>query len=251
MSDQDDSQYLSDLLTPFRALIGAYLKNVFQVTTKDELRILAAEGRLEDESVKKLAPVIGAKVAGAPAVATPAFPVYRRAQKVVPLPPVPSPPGPPSRQPSRATSAVPAQGLVWSSKELSERDLSIPTGANTNPTGSMYFKKGLLDGIDQRTYFKDVVFAPLNWTPDPVPSRQHLLRAEADFEIIINGISNGVFTLRVTHNSLTNTATYRQNNAMTQVHWGPARPVISQPGLLDKHMSLYHLGGRNYQMTIT
>jgi HKD family nuclease len=250
MTNPNDRQYIADLLNPFRALIGNYPNNIFQVTTKNELDILVSEGRLEDESVKKLAPVVGTKSTNAPPVATPAFPIYRRIPKVVPPPPVPVAATPPLAH-SLALPVVSAQGLVWSSKELSERDLSIPTGSNTNPTGSMYFKKGLLEGIDQRNYFKEIVFAPLIWSPDPRPNKRHLLRSEADFEIIINGISNGVFTLQLTHNSLTDTPTYRQNNAMTQVHWGYARSTIAQRGLLHKHMSLYHLGGSYYQMTIT
>ena len=247
LTEHDDSQYVSALTDPFRALIDQYPLNVFQITAENQLDDLVNEGRLEDESIKKKAPVTGTKSPGGQSVATPALPIYRRKPQAVPQPtPVRVAPANPQNP-----QVVLAAGLVWSSKELTERDLCIPTGSNTNPTGSMYLKKGLLDGIDQRHYFKDRVFAGLTWTPDASPSKSHLLRATANFEIIINGISNGNYDLRLTHNSKTNTTTYAQNNAMTQIHWGGAKALIAQRGLLGKHMTLYHLGGVNYQIEIT
>ena len=247
LTEQDDSQYVSMLVDPFKNLIGRYPQNVFQVTTTNQLDDLVNEGRLEDESVKNKAPVTGKKSPGGQSVATPALPLHRRSPQVVaqPVPVQAAPPNPQNPQ------VVPAAGLVWSSKELTERDLCIPTGSNTNATGSMYLKKGLLNGIDQRHYFKDSVFAGLTWTPDASPSKRHLLRTTANFEIIINGISNGNYDLRLTHNSKTNTKTYAQNNAMTQIHWGDAKALVAKRGLLGKHMTLYHLGGSNYQIEIT
>src|SRR5690606_12756867 len=53
--------------------------------------------------------------------------------------------------------------LMWESNGLTERDLNIPTGPNTNPTGSMLFKKGNMDDIDQRHYFREDVFVDLDW----------------------------------------------------------------------------------------
>jgi len=51
--------------------------------------------------------------------------------------------------------------LIWESGKLTERDLNIPKGSNTNPTGSMLFKKGKTEDIDQRHYFRDTVFSAL------------------------------------------------------------------------------------------
>lgn len=248
-TDASDEQYLTDLLTPFNALIGQYPLNIFQVTTSQEVQGLTNQGKLEDETIQKKAPVTGVRANGVQAVVTPALPLHRRAAQVVPPPPAPAILQ--NANPQAAGAGILPHGLVWSSKPLSERDLSIPTGQNTNRTGSMYLKKGLLDGIDQRHYFKDVVFSPLNWTPDAKPASAHLLRAVAEFEIIINGIHHGAFHLNLTHNSKTNTATYRQRNAMTQVHWGPVSGLVGQPGLLGKHLSLYYLGGIRYQMEIS
>jgi hypothetical protein len=67
--------------------------------------------------------------------------------------------------------------LLWTSGPLSQRDLNIPKGSNTNPTGSMLFKKGKTEGIDQRHYFRDEVFSALTWTKDINEDTAHLERA--------------------------------------------------------------------------
>lgn len=131
--------------------------------------------------------------------------------------------------------------LMWESRELTERDLNIPTGPNTNPTGSMLFKKGNMEDIDQRHYFRDDVFDELDWSFDPNPQHNHLERAEAEFEIVIQDISYGSHTLKLSHNSRTNTAAYIQRNSMTGVHWGDAREIIAKAELLGEKMRLYKL----------
>ena len=138
------------------------------------------------------------------------------------------------------TPAKPIKGtkyLVWESRPLSERDLSIPKGANTNPTGSMGFKKGLYDEIDQRHYFYDDVFNDLSWKPDTPGSKK--LRATAKFELVIKNISYGVFDLVVAHSTDTTSASYKQSNFMTQLHWAEARPLIAKQDLLGRNLYLY------------
>lgn len=110
--------------------------------------------------------------------------------------------------------------LVWESGKLSERDLNIPKGSTTNPTGSMLFKKGKTKGIDQRHYFRDTVFSSLKWKRDTKPDTSHLERAVAIFNIIIDGKVAGRYKLTLTHNPLTNTRSYEQNNSMTSISWG-------------------------------
>jgi hypothetical protein len=67
-----------------------------------------------------------------------------------------------TEQPSE-TSIIEATTLLWESGPLTERDLNIPKGSNTNATGSMLIKKGELKNIDQRHYFRDVLFSNLEW----------------------------------------------------------------------------------------
>ena len=128
--------------------------------------------------------------------------------------------------------------LVWESKELKERDLNIPSGENTNPTGSMLFKKGNFDDIDQRLYFRNNVFNDLNWLKDPKTA--HHERSIASFHFLIRGLYYGIFDLKLSHNTDTNSKSYRQSNSMTQIHWGEqAKKFIADSNLLGETMELY------------
>lgn len=141
---------------------------------------------------------------------------------------------------SASTIATQSRFLVWESGPLTQRDLTIPRGANTNQTGSMLFKKGKTVGIDQRSYFRNQVFSNLIWAFDTTSQRTaHIERATASFKIIILGIDNGVFPLSLSHNTKTNTKSYIQKNSMTSLSWGRARNLIADPNLIGKSASLY------------
>lgn len=134
---------------------------------------------------------------------------------------------------------VSAKGvLVWESGKLTERDLNIPKGSNTNPTGSMLFKKGKLKDIDQRHYFRDTVFASLIWKRDTKRETSHLERANATFKILIEGKNEGTYNLTITHNTRTDTRSFEQKNSMTQISWGDAKKVIAKDKLIGKSASL-------------
>lgn len=128
---------------------------------------------------------------------------------------------------------------VWKSKPLTERDLNIPSGTNTNATGSMLLKRGLLaNNIDHRHYFRDVVFNDLNWVSGR-GSKSHLERAVATFKLKIDGVNKGEFRLSLGHNTRTDIKTYKQNNAMSQLHWGRAKDLIANRTLLGKTLTLF------------
>lgn len=133
--------------------------------------------------------------------------------------------------------------LLWISKPLTQRDLNVPTGGNTNPTGSMLFKKGALQDIDQRHYFREIVFADLAWTHDLRPDSTHIERATAFFRFIIEGEDFGEFELTLSHNTKTDSAAYLQKNSMTQISWGIAKEVIAKPELIGKICKLYAVEG--------
>ena len=121
--------------------------------------------------------------------------------------------------------------LVWQSNPLSRRHLNLPSGSNTNPTGSMFFSKGTMDEIDQRHYFRDDVFSELSWKQDFI--HPHYERAVANFRIVIRNVDCGTFMLQVSHNTRTDSVSYLQNNSMTQLHWGHARESYSQGRALN------------------
>jgi len=126
--------------------------------------------------------------------------------------------------------------LVWESKKLKERDLNIKNSPNTHVTGSMGFNKGAFDDIDQRHYFRENVFQNLNWNPD---SKGSIERAKANFEFVIKNINHGNFSLEITHNTDTNSKTYKQNNMVTHLKWGDAKIYVAKHDLLDRVLYLY------------
>lgn len=130
--------------------------------------------------------------------------------------------------------------LVWQSSSLTERDLNVPTGTTTNPTGSMLFKKGETEGIDQRHFFRDQVFDQLEWVPDE--SHPHLHKTYANFQIIINDDNKGIFNLKLSHNTRTDSVSYAQKNSMTSISWGKAKEHIANPELLGKKLELFKKG---------
>ncbi len=129
--------------------------------------------------------------------------------------------------------------ILWQSGSLTERDLNIPKGGNTNPTGSMLFKKGTLKDIDQRHHFREVVFKTLDWQFDTATNKTHLERAVAQVRFVIKGIDYGIFPITITHNSKTDTASYKQKNSMTHLSWGETKNLIAQEELIGKTATLY------------
>ena len=91
----------------------------------------------------------------------------------------------------KVITKIEATTLLWESGPLTERDLNIPKGSNTNPTGSMLFKKGKMENIDQRHYFRDEVFASINWVFDTRVGSTHLEKAAALFRIVVLGKDYG------------------------------------------------------------
>ena len=131
--------------------------------------------------------------------------------------------------------------LLWSCSKLTRRDLNIPTGENTNETGSMLLKKGNLKDIDQRHYFYDVVFSSLDWKK--IDNSLYRYIAECNFRMVILGIDYGTYLLKIAHNSDTHSKSYLQNNSTTSLRWEEAKKLVRQEELLGK--SLYILKNTN------
>ncbi len=240
--DASDNNNIIMLEKTFSQLHTQYPDNIKRIGHPDEVDALAALGYLENEDIKRHAVIVGSAQTSPDSISlVPPFPILS-SQKITKK----------TKRTPLAKTFTPrlALGEVWRGKGLKERDLNIPTGKNTNPTGSMFFKKGLMENIDQRHYFRDVVFANLHWFYDENIHKKHLERATAQFEIVIDGISYGNHRLKLTHDSRTDSETYRQNNSVTQIHWGNVKDFIAQPALLGKYVTLYHLGDDRYQLVI-
>ena len=118
---------------------------------------------------------------------------------------------------------------------MERRDLTIPKAAGTNPTGSINLDRGLLaDGVDFRHYFRENVFANLDWQP----RRATVDEAFAKFQLVLKGINYGEFDLAIHHTTSTTSKAYRQHNAMTRLSWGPTRVFVARPELLGRTLAL-------------
>ena len=126
---------------------------------------------------------------------------------------------------------------VWRSKELTVRDLNIPSGPTTHLTGSINLDKGLLSGtVDHRHYFRDTVFYALNWTQ---MNSGRIEQAVAEFRLVVRGLYFGIFPLKISHSTSTTSASYLQRNAMTRLRWGPMKGYVAHSYLLDSFLTLF------------
>ncbi len=244
LHDANDLQFVQQTIQAFDDLVGAHPQHVFQINNDAEADALFDSGRLTDETVIT-APLVTSTVRTGNRDTLPRMNLNRVAHPNL---------GRPTRRtagPRQAAGAaraaarpaataalpIPEYYLIWRSNALTERDLNVPSGATTHRTGSMLWKKGATVGIDQRRFFRNEVFDTLVWTTDA--RLAHIERTRASFEIVIKNLNYGKFTLQISHNTSTTSRAYQQNNAMTQLHWGLALPVVARRDLLGRTMSLY------------
>lgn len=228
-----DAAFLADLEGKLDAMIADYPEHVIRAVDAAQLTDFQRAGRLLDERKTRPPEPAGSSadrdLDAVPNMALRTSPVRVGAPVAPPVPPV-APAAPVARE---------RLEQVWESNGLTRRHLNIPTGANTNPTGSMLLGVGAWAGIDQRHYFRDDVFAALGWALDTDPRTSHIERADVQMRLIIKDVDYGVRTLQLSHNTLTNTKAYEQRNSMTSLHWGDARPLVAHEDLLDRVLKLF------------
>lgn len=244
LHDANERAFVEGTLRSFDEMLRSHPRHVFQINDDADLDALFDSGRLEDET-EVSAPSVASTVRSGDRDSLPRMRLHQVARPRLRRP-ARRPAAPRRAVPARATVTRPAPRptlptedyhLIWESRALTERDLNVPSGATTHRTGSMLWKKGAAEGIDQRHFFRDDVFDGLVWTSDR--KLPHIERARASFEIVIKNLNYGKFMLQVSHNTSTTSKAYRQNNAMTQLHWSLALPIVARRDLLDRTMSLY------------
>jgi HKD family nuclease len=245
LTNAPDKKFADLATNAFSEMLKKHPQHVFLIKDEKHADELFDSGRLADENVIP-APCPSSGVKKGERDDLPPMKLNRvsrpRVKISIPKPRVPSKRPVPATASTRPTqpvfSALPVtKYLVWKSKALKERDLNIPTGAGTNPTGSMGLKKGALENIDHRHYFREEVFADLVWIPDAPPSKKE--RAQANVELVIKNLNYGVFTLKLSHKTDTESVTYKQRNFMTQIHWGDAKEHVAKRDLLGRILYLY------------
>jgi HKD family nuclease len=238
LADAADERLAKNIETEFSGLSAAYPEHIRRLTKAAELAALQDEGRLLDEAAssppRAVASIKASKTDGLSRIKLKLSPIVRAVTRAaLPKPPKPKPAAAaPLPEPARSKLE-----LVWESKPLTERDLTIPSGANTHATGSINLDKGLLDeDIDHRHYFRDEVFPGLGWTPTKSPTVEE---AFAKFSLIVKGVDHGEFELRIGHTTNTKSRMYEQRNAMTRLSWGPMREHVARRDLIGRTLSLY------------
>ncbi|WP_298812438.1 phospholipase D-like domain-containing protein [uncultured Sphingomonas sp.] len=248
VDDKDDAKFLKELEKQFDGLTAAHPDNIFRIKKVKRLNELLAAGLLADEAhmppqkpttsakpgssdptprMKMAVPAIKSspKKASKPKLSVPVVPVI-----------IASDGGPvPAAAPAVGSAGV-GYEVVWISKDLTERDLTIPTGDNTNPTGSINLDKGLMEAeVDHRHYFRDEVFPSLIWTPRSATVDE----AVGTFQVVLKGVDYGSFDMNIRHTTSTTSKSYLQKNAMTRLSWGEVAAEVKRPDLIGRSMALY------------
>lgn len=235
MANNSDKKFVGAIQKSMDSLSTDFPEHVFRILNRKHAKELFDSGRLADEELA-LPPVTRSRIK-----TKERDPLKRmKLHQTRPAKRRPSTKAKTKKKTSKKSSGtvIPkgAYKLLWTSKALTERDLNIPKSQGTNPTGSMGWKKGAQEGIDQRHYFRDEVFADLIWIPEKKSSWE---RATGKFEISIKNISYGPHNLKLSHNTDKSSASYKQKNFMTQLHWGSIRPAIAKKDLLGRTLRLY------------
>lgn len=240
-----DKAVVDGIEAQLAALPTDHPDNVMRVKAVVDLDEMLASGRLVDEmAIPPPRPTTSAGGAGASDT------VPRIKLKVIPLRRTLIKAKAASKKPKTPKAATPAKAgmpapkpvpgvefeLIWESKPLTRRDLTIPVAAGTHATGSINLDKGLLpEDVDHRHYFRNDVFPQLAWTSTSGPVDEAL----AKFQLVLKGISYGEFDLAIRHSNSTTSKAYKQRNAMTRLSLGPMREYIARPDLIDRTLALY------------
>ncbi len=238
LTEDGDLHFVESIFAEFDGLASTYPRHVVRIERIADLEALQAQGRLIDEASSSFSQgtVSTSKANDLPTIRLKVSPLRNRveqpkvAQKLAPSDTVPE------VDSTNPSDTFPLK-LLWKSKALTERDLGIPSGENTHATGSINLDKGLLDkSIDHRHYFREKVFDTLSWKPS---NRSTVEETRARFRLIVKGVDQGAFNMRVGHTISTKSKAYLQHNAMTRLSWGQAKEFVSRSDLVGRTMSLY------------
>jgi HKD family nuclease len=247
LNDDDDKAVVDAIEDRFRVLPKEYPGHVLKIGSAKLLDEMQASGRVVDEmALPPPRPSTSASSGSSDPVSRiklkvkPLRRALAAAKKAAPKPA--KPPATVSTPTSAPTPVIVGVGpeLVWESAPLTERDLNIPKGTNTNKTGNMNFDKGELpDGVDFRHYFRDVVFPSLPWMPSTRKGSKDREIATGWFQLVMKGVNYGEFQLQVRHSKSTTSKTYLQGNASTSLSWGSMKNYVAKSDLLGRTLALY------------
>jgi hypothetical protein len=245
-----DAAFLHDLEGKLAAMIADYPEHVFRAVDADQLAGLMQSGRLLDERKARPTEPAGSSANRAldtlsrMALRTAPIAVPKAAPPPMPVPPPAAVPAPgPIAGPAAPVPAMAAQQpteeavLLWTSKPLKRAHINLPNNAGTNAKGALSLTAGLYEDVNPRVYFRQSAFAGLNWGVDAhLPYKE---RTHADFRVVVKGINYGVHSLRISHDTRTNTPNFLQNNYTTSLHWGDTARFVAHEDILGRTLRIY------------
>lgn len=241
LDDEDDRKLVDELENSFDGLAGEYPENVFQINDEAAIDELLDAGRLIDETATS-PPRSPTRAKAGSTDPTPRMKLHPKPVRGKPKPKAPPAPAPAPaaataalrKAPGSSATVAPGLELVWESKPLSRRSLGIPTGPNSNPTGSTTLGSGTFDDIDRVTYFRDNLFGHLDWTLNVT-----IETAPQKFDLVIKGVLLGTFDLTLRHSLTRAAAAAADHNSPTSLSWNEARPLVAREDLLDRTMRIW------------
>lgn len=235
LGDKDHSAFVEKLETSFDGLAAAHPGNVFEIVDEAAVDQLLDAGRLIAETAAPPPRVITKAKAGStdptPRMKMQPKPVRGKVKSKVPVQLVPTATAAKGNAAGASTTIAPELELVWESKPLSRRSLGIPTGQNSNPTGSTTLGSGSFTHIDRVTYFRNDLFGHLKWTLNGT-----IETASQPFDLVVKGVVLGTFNLTLRHSLTRAAAAAIDNNSPTSLSWNEARPLVAREDLLDRTM---------------
>lgn len=250
LANDDDRKIVEKIEGDLDGLLAQYPAHILEVTASKQLADWRASGRLVDEMAippPRPRAALEGNTPGSdtvPRIKLKVIPMRRAIKKAKAAKKLA--PKAASAKGKMATAAIPAAPpalgvdleMVWESKALTRRDLTIPNADGTHATGSINLDKGLLAAeVDHRRYFKDDVFSDLKWVNTNATGA--VVEGYAKFQLVLKGVSRGEFDLRVAHTTSTTSESYKQNNAMTRLSWGPMREYVAREDLIGRNLALY------------
>lgn len=240
LADASDRAFADSMIAGFDDLVINHPLHCFKIVGGRQIVDLMRQGLLEDERNPKTQTAMGAGTQG-----------NITSKKRINLPFVGSPKKPKAKKPKPIpiiaagipSSAAPIFGqLVWLKPRLPASDLQLNPGHAPGVlrlTQARYSVNGAV--IDQTTYFRNQVFAALNWTYNPVAQKDE---AVAPVSLIIAGVYVGDFDMPLSHKPAWAAG---QGNYTTGLHWSGATSHIKHHGLVGRALKLYQpasIGGR-------
>jgi hypothetical protein len=156
-----------------------------------------------------------------------------------------SPPAAPA--PTTPAPVQPPTVVQHWSKPLSASDAQRKGAGNQR--GAVTLVQGDYRGqIDQRTYFRNVLFQNATWTPEVTATGQPMDRATIPMDTTVNGVHLGLRDFQVTYASNREAA---QNNYTSTLHLEPLTPDFQQTDMTGRRLEIEQLSDGTFRLTIS